>query len=71
MEMLFDGIPLDEVTTSMTINGPAAMILAMYMAAAEKQGVPLDELGGTTPERHPEGVHRPEEFIYPPALGAR
>jgi len=47
MELLFDGIPLDEITTSMTINGPAAVIWAMYLAAAEKRGFPLSELGGT------------------------
>ena len=47
MEILFDGIPLDQVTTSMTINSPAAIIWAMYIAAAEKQGVPQEKLGGT------------------------
>jgi methylmalonyl-CoA mutase N-terminal domain/subunit len=47
MEILFDGIPLDQVTTSMTINAPASILLAMYMVAAEKQGVPSDKIGGT------------------------
>jgi methylmalonyl-CoA mutase N-terminal domain/subunit len=47
MEILFDGIPVDEVTTSMTINGPAAVIWAMYIAAAEKRGIPIGKLGGT------------------------
>ncbi len=47
MEILFDGIPLDEVTTSMTINGPASIVWAMYLAAAEKRGYPLTALGGT------------------------
>ncbi len=47
MEILFDRIPLDSVTTSMTINGPASIVWAMYLAAAEKRGVPLDRLGGT------------------------
>jgi methylmalonyl-CoA mutase N-terminal domain/subunit len=47
MEILFDRIPLDQVTTSMTINGPASIIWAMYLAAAEKRGIPLDRLGGT------------------------
>ncbi|MCS7070854.1 MAG: methylmalonyl-CoA mutase family protein, partial [Anaerolinea sp.] len=42
MEILFDGIPLGQISTSMTINGPAAVIWAFYLAAAEKQGVPLD-----------------------------
>ncbi len=47
MEVLFDRIPLDEVTTSMTINGPAAIVWAMYLAMAEKRGIALDRLGGT------------------------
>ncbi|OGO76752.1 MAG: methylmalonyl-CoA mutase [Clostridiales bacterium GWB2_37_7] len=47
METLFDGIPLDKVTTSMTINAPAAVLLAMYIAVAEKQGVSADALSGT------------------------
>jgi methylmalonyl-CoA mutase N-terminal domain/subunit len=47
MEILFDGIPLDKVTTSMTINAPASILLAMYMVAAEKQGVSADRIGGT------------------------
>ncbi len=47
MEMLFDGIPLDQVTTSMTINAPASILLAMYMVAAEKQGVTSHQIGGT------------------------
>jgi methylmalonyl-CoA mutase N-terminal domain/subunit len=47
MEILFDRIPLDRVTTSMTINGPAAIVWAMYLAAAEKRGIPLAALGGT------------------------
>nr|MBC7245322.1 methylmalonyl-CoA mutase family protein [Chloroflexota bacterium] len=47
MEILFDGIPVDEITTSMTINGPAAVIWAMYIAAAEKRGIPMAKLGGT------------------------
>jgi methylmalonyl-CoA mutase N-terminal domain/subunit len=47
MEVLFDGIPLDEVSTSMTINGPAPILWAFYIAAAEKQGVPSEKLQGT------------------------
>jgi methylmalonyl-CoA mutase N-terminal domain/subunit len=47
MERLFQGIPLDQVSTSMTINSPCAIILAMYLAVAEKQGVTLDKLRGT------------------------
>ena len=66
MEMLFDGIPLGEISTSMTINGPAAIIWAMYIAAAEKQGVPIERLRGHPSERHPEGVHSPERVHLPP-----
>ncbi len=47
MEILFSGIPLDKVTTSMTINAPASILLAMYMVAAQKQGVSADKIGGT------------------------
>ncbi len=47
METLFDGIPLDKVTTSMTINGPASILFAMYLVVAEKEGVSWDKVGGT------------------------
>ncbi|HOF03392.1 MAG TPA: methylmalonyl-CoA mutase family protein, partial [Atribacterota bacterium] len=47
MEVLFAGIPLDQVSTSMTINAPAAILLAMYIAIAEKQGIPASQLNGT------------------------
>jgi len=47
MEVLFDGIPLDQVSTSMTINGPAVILYAFYVAAAERQGVSADQLRGT------------------------
>ena len=47
METLFDGIPLDKVSTSMTINSTAAVLLAMYIAVGEKQGVPAEKLEGT------------------------
>ncbi len=47
IERLFQGIPLDQVSTSMTINSPCAVIMAMYLAVAEKQGVPFDKLRGT------------------------
>jgi methylmalonyl-CoA mutase N-terminal domain/subunit len=47
MDILFDGIPVDEITTSMTINGPAAVIWAMYIVSAEKRGIPMEKLGGT------------------------
>ncbi|MDY0042445.1 MAG: methylmalonyl-CoA mutase family protein, partial [Desulforhabdus sp.] len=47
MRVLFDGIRLDQVTTSMTINAPATVLLGMYLAIAEEQGVPFDKVGGT------------------------
>ncbi len=47
MEVLFDGIPLDKVTTSMTINGPAIVLLAFYIALADKRGIPRNRIGGT------------------------
>jgi len=47
MEILFDDIPVDEITTSMTINGPAGVIWAMYIVAAEKRGISMENLGGT------------------------
>jgi methylmalonyl-CoA mutase N-terminal domain/subunit len=47
MEVLFDGIPLDRVTTSMTINGPAIVLLAFYIALADKRGIPRSKIGGT------------------------
>jgi len=47
MEVLFDGIPLDKVTTSMTINGPAIVLLAFYIALADKRGIPRSRIGGT------------------------
>ena len=58
MAALFDGIPLDRVSTSMTINATAIILLALYVAVARRQGVPLGELVGHDPERHPQGVHR-------------
>ena len=47
MEQLFDGIPLDKVSTSMTINGPAIVLLAFYVALADVRGIPRDKIGGT------------------------
>src|SRR5690348_12169687 len=54
MRVLFDGIPLDKVTTSMTINAPAAILLLLYQLVAEEQGVPGDRLGGTIQNRSEE-----------------
>ncbi len=65
MEVLFDGIPLDQVSTSMTINGPAIILWAFYIAAAEKQGVSSDEAARHDPERHPEGVHGAARVVLP------
>ena len=65
MEVLLDGLPLDRVSTSMTINSPAAPIWAMYIAAAEKRGVPAGGPRGHAPERHPQGVRRPEGVPLP------
>src|SRR5438132_6139151 len=47
MEVLFDGIPLDQVTTSMTINGPAIVLLCFYVALADARGIPRNKIGGT------------------------
>jgi methylmalonyl-CoA mutase N-terminal domain/subunit len=66
MEVLFDGIPLDAVTTSMTINSPAPMIWAMYLVNAEKRGVPLDRLSGTTQNDILKEYIAQKEYIYPP-----
>ena len=65
MEVLLAGLPLERISTSMTINSPAAPIWAMYIVAAEKAGVPRDRFGGNHPERHPQGVRRPEGVPVP------
>lgn len=65
-EILFDGIPLDKVTTSMTINGPAAMLLAMYVAIGDKQGVPRTMLGGTTQNDLLKEFFAQKLCIFPP-----
>ncbi len=66
MEILFDSIPLDRITTSMTINSPAAIIWAMYIAVAEKQGVPLDKVGGTLQNDILKEYIAQNEYIFPP-----
>ena len=71
MEVLFDGIPLDEVTTSMTINSPAAMIWAMYLVNAEKRGIPWDRLSGTTQNDILKEYIAQKEFIFPPRPSTR
>lgn len=65
MEILFDGIPLDKITTSMTINSPAAVIWAMYIAAAEKRGIPMAKLGGTLQNDILKEYAAQNEYIYP------
>jgi methylmalonyl-CoA mutase N-terminal domain/subunit len=67
MELLFDHISLDRVTTSMTINAPAAVLLAMYIALAEKQGLPQSGLGGTVQNDVLKEYVARGMYIYPPA----
>jgi methylmalonyl-CoA mutase N-terminal domain/subunit len=71
MEVLFDQIPLNSVTTSMTINSPAAVIWAMYLAVAEKQGVDWTKLGGTLQNDILKEYIAQKEYIYPPAPSMR
>jgi len=66
METLFDGIPLDKVTTSMTINGPASVLLAMYIAVGDKQGVPREKLGGTVQNDMLKEFIAQKLVIFPP-----
>ncbi|TAM60548.1 methylmalonyl-CoA mutase [bacterium] len=66
MQVLFDGIDLGAITTSMTINGPAAIMLAMYVAAAEVQGVPAERLGGTIQTDILKEYIAQKEWIFPP-----
>jgi len=71
METLFDGIPLGEVSTSMTINGPAAMLLAFYAAVGEEQGVPLERLRGTVQTDILKEYIAQKEWIFPPEPSMR
>jgi methylmalonyl-CoA mutase N-terminal domain/subunit len=71
MEILFDGIPVDEITTSMTINGPAAVIWAMYLANARRRGIPLDRLGGTIQNDILKEYMAQNAFIFPPKPSMR
>ncbi len=71
METLFDGIPLDQVSTSMTINSPAAMIFAFYLAVAKKQGVSFNKLRGTLQNDILKEYIAQKEFIYPPEPSMR
>ncbi len=66
MEILLEGLPLDKITTSMTINGPAPIVWAMYIAAAEKKGFPRHILGGTTQNDILKEYIAQNTYIYPP-----
>ena len=66
MEILFDGIPLDKVSTSMTINAPAAILLAMYIAVAKKQGIAPEKLSGTIQNDILKEYIAQKTFIFPP-----
>jgi methylmalonyl-CoA mutase N-terminal domain/subunit len=67
MRVLFDKIPLDKVTTSMTINAPATVLLAMYLAIADEQGIPYEKLGGTVQNDILKEITVRGQYIYPPA----
>jgi methylmalonyl-CoA mutase N-terminal domain/subunit len=71
MERLFEGIPMAEITTSMTINAPAMVLLAMYVVAAEKQGVPPEALGGTNQNDILKEYIAQKEWLFPPAPSMR
>lgn len=71
MEILFDGIPMSEVTTSMTINGPAAIVWGFYLACAEKQGVPINQIGGTIQNDILKEYIAQKSFIFPPEPSMR
>ncbi|QKG94012.1 methylmalonyl-CoA mutase family protein [Halorubrum salinarum] len=70
-ETVFDSIPLDEVSTSMTINAPAAVLLAMYVAMGDKQGVPRDQLRGTIQNDIMKEYIARNLYIYPPKQSMR
>jgi methylmalonyl-CoA mutase N-terminal domain/subunit len=67
MEVLLDQIPLDKITTSMTVNGPAAIIWAMYIATAENRGIERSQLGGTLQNDILKEYTAQNEYIFPPA----
>ncbi len=71
MERLFEGIPMGEVSTSMTINAPAMVLLAMYVVAAEKQGVPPEDLAGTNQNDILKEYIAQKEWLFPPAPSMR
>ncbi len=67
MRQLFDGIPLDQMSVSMTMNGAVLPVLALYIVAAEEQGVRARAARRDHPERHPQGVHGPQHLHLPAA----
>jgi methylmalonyl-CoA mutase N-terminal domain/subunit len=71
METLFDGIPMQDVSTSMTINGPAAVVWAFYLAAAEKQGVPSEKLRGTIQNDILKEYIAQKSWLFPPEPSMR
>jgi methylmalonyl-CoA mutase, N-terminal domain len=71
MEILLDGIPLGDITTSMTINGPAAIVWAMYIVAAEKRGIPRARLAGTLQNDILKEFIAQKEYIFPPEPSVR
>ena len=71
MRLLFDQIPLDKVTTSMTINAPATVLLAMYLVIADEQGVPYDKLGGTVQNDILKELTVRGQYIFPPKPSMR
>src|ERR1700726_1310794 len=71
MEILFDGIPLEQITTSMTINSPASVLWAMYLVVAEKQGADWKKISGTLQNDILKEYIAQKEYIYPPAPSMR
>ncbi|MDF1554831.1 MAG: methylmalonyl-CoA mutase family protein, partial [Deferrisomatales bacterium] len=71
MELLFDGIPLGEVTTSMTVNHPGPILLAMYLAVADQQGVGWDRVGGTVQNDPLKEFFAQKSYIWPPKPSVR
>ena len=71
MEDLFDDIPIEDITVSMTINAPAAIVLAMYFAMARKRGIPLERLGGTTQNDILKEYIAQKEWLFPVDKGVK
>ncbi len=71
METLFDGIPLDQVSVSMTINGPAVILFCFYVAAAEKQGVPFEQIRGTVQNDILKEYQAQHAWVFPPEPSLR